>query len=107
MNVFQRLFNRLFPLEDSEDTRPGAMGLHIDAPWMDQAARVHDRRDDAIRDGAIHMTYSDNDQDFAQMLRDSEQRFPFLNNFDRRRAMLIDALSRPAIRLYRAARGQR
>lgn len=105
MNAFQRWFNRKFPRETNNNPNaglPGAMGIHFDALTLDICAPSHDRGDGAIQSGDTELTYPENDARFDRCIKIAETEDGlFLNNADKRRSMIYDALSKPAIRFYR------
>lgn len=103
MNILQRAFNSVFPIETDTDPnagRPGAMGIHFDINSLNICAPSHDRGDDTGE-------YEENDERFARCLDAAEEDDQlFANAGHKRWCSIVDGWSNPAIRVYRWLRGQ-
>lgn len=108
LKFYQKIFNRLFPLDSSKDVRPGAMGIHFDKvmPWLIKPAVKHDLNDDLIRLKLSPMTYRENDDQFNLEAIAEFKAYPFKNALTRRLGKITTYAAYSVIRGYRELRGE-
>lgn len=110
MNLLQRAFNYLWPVEPPDSPYRGKVGaafFHPDMPWLNRLAKVHDATDDLIRLKQTTMTYQENDQRFIKALWIWEDHYHFTDETELLEAQLVDAEIMPVFRAYRWLRDEK